>query len=481
MLGMLSCVFSKFQADKFSSTKANLGDRYVDMGSSAVSFSPSPSGQRYLDSYFPSAEVARSILKPKTSDLPMYLDPTKVIGISRSGNSSIGASNSDPSTPFSTDGTPPSVLKPSRTTFERTSSQTTSISTSPEQNRQTHRSSSNLASAFAASLYRPFSFTTSASSSPPTTYPKKRLSPAGSYLSSTPTGVTWGATSFMGKSSTKTENIRSSYSRSHSDVKEEVTTRKPVFEVRLKNQDRFHNNGYATVPLLDQDQEWRYRAYRESYAHMLYVWKMPFERCELLKFNKTTSTSSRSADQRMKPSPLAIGKSAANFLSRNISLGLDLRRHCRSCSNVIPPQNYSQDCSFCASSQTPLVCLFCTSLIQGLASPCLSCGHTLHLSCRSTLISFTSISSHDGYCISGCGCNCASHAVVEVEYPTRRKSSASITVTGDSMTEQESNLWHDPCQEDEDIWEDVAYESLARNLGARYLTPRPSQIWRGSG
>lgn len=484
MLAMLSCVFSQFQSTRISTITSGSNKRHRHPGRSPIRYrSGTPDGD-FPRVYFQSEEIARSILKPKVSDMPVRLDSRKTLSMPHSANSSVGASNSDPMTPFSTGGTPPSLFRPNRTNMERTDSQSASISTSPEQHRHALRSNSNLASAFTASFSRPFSFTASASSSPPIPYSRKRLSPAGSYIGAGPSVVTRASTSFFGKSSTITEDPKLAYSLSASDAEDETSgPKKPVFKTKLKNQDQFHNDGYVDVPLLDPSQEWRYHAYRASYAHMLYVWELPLASCETLKYSSASSNSPCPEHGQGLPL-ITIGKTttAKTFLETGDST-LNLRSHCMTCATALPSQSSNQDCPICTSPQSPLICLFCASLIRGLSSPCLLCGHVLHFSCRSRLLALSrSLNSplEVQLCISGCGCDCASHAVVEVEYPSRRKSSASLTVTGDStVDEQEQAAWRDVTQDEEDPWEDVAYESLARNLRGRYLTPRPSRIWRG--
>lgn len=477
---MLSCVFSESRHIKISTVAAKSGQEH-SIKHSPVQYHNSSRDVGLSHEYFPFEEVAKSLLRPRVSDIPIRPNSSKNVAKAHSATSSVGASNSDPMTPFSAGGTPLSLFRTSRTNFERADSQTASISTSPEQHRHAHRSNSNLASALTASFSRPFAFTASASSSPPAAYSKKRLSPAGSYMGGAPSGVTWGSTSFFNKSSTITEDPKLAYSLSASDAEEEVAgPKKPVFNIKLKNQDQFHNDGYADVPFLDPNQEWRYRAYRDSYAEMLYMWNWPIASCEILKYNHVPLDLSRH-EQGLGPPVIAIGKiPAADANPDTQDLTLNLRNHCTKCSTALPQQSSSQTCPFCTNPQTPLICLFCASIIRGLASPCLSCGHVLHFSCRSTLLrlSQSEQASDTQPCISGCGCDCASHAVVEVEYPSRRKSSASMTVMGDSaVDEMEQAEWRDVAQED--VWEDVAYESLARNLAGRHLTPRASQIWRG--
>lgn len=481
---MLSCVFSQSRGTKKPTITAGLDERHRHAGRFPVRYQSGSRDREFSRDYFQSEEIARSLLKPNVSDMPVRLNSRKTLSMPHSANSSVGASNSDPMTPFSTGGTPPSLFRSNRTNMERTDSQSASISTSPEQHRHAHRSNSNLASAFTASFSRPFSFTASASSSPPTTYSRKRLSPAGSYLGAAPSVLTRASTSFFGKSYTITEDPKSAYSLSASDAEDEMSGPKiPVFNIRLKNQDQFHNDGYVDVPLLDPSQEWRYQAYRESYAHMLYIWQVPLASCEILKYS-SAPTKSRSSEHSQSLPLIAIGKiTAAKTFPDPEKCTLILRNHCTTCATALSLQPSNQDCPFCTSPRSPLICLFCASLIRGLSSPCLFCGHVLHFSCRSRLLALSqspTSAPRTQLCISGCGCDCASHAVVEVDYPSRRKSSASMTVTGDStVDEQEQAAWRDATPEDEDAWEDVAYESLARNLRGRYLTPRPSRIWRG--
>lgn len=491
MLAMLSCVFSESPYTKYLTVAAKSGEEYGNFQHSPLPYYGARQDIGVSHGYFPSETVAKSLLKPHVPDIPRRPSSRKALSKAHSANSSLGASNSDPMTPFSTGETIPLLFRPRRTLFERTDSQAASISTSPEQQRHTQRSNSNIATAFTASLSRPFSFNASASSSPPTTYSKKRLSPAGSYMGSAPPGVTGGPTSFFNKSFTITEDPRSAYSLSASDAEDEATgPKKPVFNIKLKNQDQFHNDGYAHVPLLDPSQDWRYHAYQQAYAEILCMWDMPIASRKILKYNHLPLDCPPN-EQGPGPPVIAIGKiTAPDIIPNNQGLTLNLRNQCTNCSTALPLQPSSQPCPVCNKPRTPLTCLFCASIIRGLASPCLSCGHVLHFSCRSILLSVSSsqpLAYDTQSCISGCGCDCASHAVVEVEFPIRRKSSASITVTGNSIIGGfDPADWRDVAQqqpqeqeEDEEVWEDVAYESLARNLAGRYLTPRPSQIWRG--
>jgi WD repeat-containing protein 59 len=482
MLAMLSLVFKERCPIRSKGIFATTSDGGTGTNILPVTQAPNQ-GQEISRSYFQREGIARSLLEPLKTNSHPPIETRKAAGIPNSATSSVGASNSDPLTPFSTDGTPPSMSRPIRPHLGRKDLQTTGTSTSPEHHRHNHRSSSNLASALAASISRPFSFTASASSSPPTTYPKKRMSPAGSFLGAPTPGVTWGTTSYFGKSSTIREDPKS-YSVLHSDADDSVSVSKtPAFRTRLRNQDQFHNDGYADVPLLDPDQEPLYHGYRQAYAHLLHIWEMPFARCRVLKFGNSAPLSPSLPSHGPASAPLDIGRTnTVSSVSELKNSGLDFRNHCTTCSAILLDHSSPHSCPICTRPQPPLLCLLCVSIIRGLSSPCLSCGHVLHSTCRALLLphsSIDSISIDSMSCISGCGCDCASHAIVEVEYPSRRKSSASLTVTGEEAGQQDPFMCREATPDDEEAWEDIAYESLARNLGAKYLTPRPSQIWRG--
>lgn len=483
MLGMLTMVFLESGANRSKGSFAT-----IDSQEMRLEILPAPIQVEYKEpempwAYFQFEDIAKSILEPSKTHSNTSVERRKAVGLQNSASSSMGASGSDSNTPFISNGTPPTISKPIRPDFERTWMQTTGISTSPDHQRHASRSSSNLASALAASISRPFSFNASASSSPPTAYSKKRSSPSGSYLGAPTSGVTWGTASYFGKPSTIREATDSSRSIFLSNTENDViSSKKPAFKTTLKNQTQFRNDGYAHLPLLDPDQITTYYGYLQGYAHLLHTWGMPLARCKVLKLGKSALLRRPSPVS----TPLDIGRSNTVTSPSEIKdLELDIRNHCTTCANILPDHT-SVHCSACRRSQSPLLCLLCECVIRGLSSPCLSCGHVLHSTCRALLLpglvsQFTSIEENTT-CISGCGCNCASHTIVQVEYPSRRKSSASLTVTGDVENQTNSPLWREGTAEDEeeeDAWEDIAYESLARNLGAKYLTPKPSQIWRG--
>lgn len=485
MLAMLSCVLSEPLLAKCFMTVVETDNEQLQSQIKRSSSHLVGDWNDTLVGYFPSFEVAKNLLRPAT---PMLSDSHKRVSGPHSTSSSVGATISDPMTPFSTGATPPNVHRPPATSFERTDPLGSTIPISPEYHRNTYRSTSNLASTFAASFSRPFSFSASVSSSPPATYPRKRLSPAGSYIGAPPTGVTWGATSFFTKSSTTAEDPKYVYSLSVSDTEEGIAIPKvSVFTTKLKNQDQFGNEGYADRSLLDPAQSWRYHAYRELYAHMLIVWEMPLARCELLKYNDQPP-SVPGYPPKLVPgfsSSIAIGSSNMESLSADEETGARLGFvTCHTTfASQISQHHKDQRFASCTGPESSLICLLCAEIIRGLSSPCLACGHVLHASCRSIMLSQVTTATEDGLCISGCGCRCADHIIVEVEAPLVSQISPSPTFVGDTSIEQAQYISQGEAQIEEDTWEDiarehVAYESLAR-VRERYITPKPSQIWRG--
>lgn len=502
MLALLACVFSEHPITRTSRQSSVLVKKPMRSGEFAHYLQSSPvatsevypSLQSFVD-YYPSREVAWSLhqpLLPKVSKV----HGTQLLGSTpHSTGSSVGASTSDPNTPFSTGVTPPQSYRPSRINFERSNSQSQILSTSPEQYRLAHRSSSNLASAFASvSFSRPFSFAASASSSPPAPYSKKRPSPVGSYAAGPASlGVTWGGSSVFGWSSTITEGPKPISDLSNSEYEEDMLgTKEPSIGIRLKNQDLFDLEGHASVPLLDPDDEWKYQAYRNSYANMLTVWGMPMASCEVLKYNQL-SKPPRNAPIHMgkdlDTSLITLGRGSKKAVDASDEERLVVRwmRTCTTCGKVASHGRAgSHDISKCSvrkKKQSIMSCVLCTEIVVGLSSPCLACGHVVHSACRSQILA--SDLDTRGECISGCGCVCADHVVVEVETAPDPLSSVPSTRTLMGANEQEQHGWLD--DQDDDLWEDVAaYESLAKNLGGlgrgmkgRHLTPKPSQIWRG--
>ena len=462
MLAMLACILDEPQASNKSTGKSISG--------SSLDHTP-PSHHHFASRYYPSEEIARSHLNfLSPSELSIQVDSQRMISGPHSASSSFG-----PTSDLSTSETPPLQYKSTRTSPEHRNLQSPSLSTLTEYQRHTHRSNSNL-SAF-ASLPRPFPFG-SAAASPPNSYPKKRSSPVGSYLGNPASMNVWNS-GFFGKSSAITEAPKSSLSLSVSDAEEDVVTiaKKPVFMTKLKNQDQFHNDGYANVPLLDPSKEWRYHAYREAYAHLLYVWDMPIARAEVLNHNRPLHPDTLPTFTFGPKTTAPFGAIAgANLLSSGYNtenLNPVFRDHCHFCSTLLlPSEKPSRRCQSCSKLQPAPLCLLCNTAIRGLASPCSNCGHVVHASCRQVL----SQASLDE-CPSGCGCICADYTFMRLttsvagSVSTRDESQPEdvspadspqpLETSGEGVNEQEQLGWK------EQGWENAAYESLARNLRPR--------------
>ena len=452
----------------------------------------------YAD-YYPSCEVASSLLQPSGPRLSFPLDPRKPGAKQLSAASSLGASNSDSLTPFSTGVTPPLSYMPGRRSLERMDSNSKSISTSPEQLRQNHRSNSNLTTAF-ASFSRPFSFSTSASSSPPSAHPKKRLSPIGSHTGApTPNTILGG----LRRSFSTMEEPKLGYHGQ--DPALGLTTgisKEPIIKINLKNQDLFHNEGYSRLSLLDPQHASQYIAYRGAYAYLLSVWGMLVTKTDISKYNgKSIGLSDHTTSITDAQDPLIlIGKRAIHPSAKVFTrASLAVRRKCISCHKSRTPDSSMDSfrCRRCASNELPLVCVLCDERIRGLAIPCLVCGHVLHSACRLTLVSDITTSGLVDVdnpnvvnlsCETSCGCPCSelSDPVIELPVESTQISSTTSTIREEEEgTFEEVRRWGGRNGVDGGgggVWEDVAYKSLAKNLGpagARFVRPKVSQIWRG--
>ena len=482
MLAMLSCAFSGARGVP---SYPRVHKEYSSSGNSATSLEALNHNSNGLSNYYASEGTARAQLHSASPILTSQVDYQNISSGPHSSTSSTGAPISD----FSTVGTTPPGYRPLRMGLERRESQTTSLSTSPEQYRHTHRSSSNL-SALAASFSRPFSFTASAASSPPNMYPKKRSSPSSSYLGTQSSTISWSPAVF-GRSATITEDPKPNLSFSVSEIGEEDPSalKRSAFKTRLKHQDRFQNDGYANVPLLDPSEEWRYKHYREAYAHLLYIWGMPIARAEILSYNQLSTSDFTQPHRSAQPAASLLPMGEADLLNKPSEdtgdATLAFKNHCGSCSSLIPSKSPIRRCQTCSTLCAPPLCLLCNTLIRGLYSPCLNCGHILHDSCRSLLLSLSPMPNDPFHeeCISGCGCVCTEHNIAAVNVPdlTAKKShevSPAITVIGDVGLVFKADEPLESRDAEAGEWEDMAYESLARNLRPRKeVRAMGSHIW----
>lgn len=486
MLAMMSCVLSQYPFLSSSKGEDNVQEQTpvsainCDYGLPRL-LSPNFEHQQW---YWPSLEVAISLLQTETlpqaksENANLRMDPPSIV-------SSLGASNSDPHTPFSTGVTPPSSYKLDRINLSRSDLPSQVISTSPEHIRYSQRSNSNLASAFAASLPRPFTFSASASSSPPNSTIKKRESPGGSYVGGLPPSVTWGTTSIFGRSWSASEEpskSRNTVADSRLD-KARRTNRQVSIKINLKNQDMFSDEGYSAAPLLDGIPASQLQQYKEEYASLLLVWDLPMVKTEVLQHSSISLSRngpSKATSTISSTTPISIGRKNILVADHVEKPTLDLEIFCMDCGNTIGLGLGTTRSKFpsCRSQPIPLFCVLCDELIRGRATLCIGCGHVVHGACLSLSTSTSPFSGDGGMCVSGCDCRCPEQVVVEVSWPKDQFAPSSAPSTIREIDEADNGAR----ASDHGIWEDVAYESLAKNLGvggAKLLKPRTSQVWRG--
>ena len=487
MLAMMSCIFNLPQVIPnayYPHSKDSILRRHL-IDSVNHSFEHSTREHDWQPWYYPSHEVALSVLYPtqsswaKEKTAKLSIDPPSVA-------SSFGVSGSDPVTPFSTGKTPPLGYMSARTTSNKSDLTHQILSTSPEQLRNPHRSNSNLASAFAVSFQRPLGIITSASSSPPNFQLKTRDSPGGSYAGVHHQSVTWAATSMFGRSSSITEDPISANTTFDSPTAGQAIDQKDKsIKINLRNQDLFDDETYSSVPLLDQAQELRYRGYRDSYATMLSIWNLPITRTEILQHNsmsfmRRNSTETASMHQDM--STISIGKKTSQIMAVvDSEPSLLLKKTCSECNNTTPLSTTPSrsKCYFCHSKISSPFCVLCDEVIRGRATTCLSCGHIAHAACLSLMVTIADSRKVDGLCISGCDCHCMKDTIVRVGWPSEHIAPASPSPSTIREGEEGGS---NSRQRNYSAWEDVAYESLAKNLGiagAKYVKPKASQIWIG--
>ncbi|KIX96896.1 uncharacterized protein Z520_07616 [Fonsecaea multimorphosa CBS 102226] len=264
-----------------------------------------------------------------------------------------------------------------------------SVSTSPEGNRPSNKTTSGISySSARASLS---ALTQSYSNSPPNQSSSsgfasslKKYSPSGSLAPGwVPSGIFGSQTANRGsrmsfhhhegasqdsrelgnrsslsssgaQSSRRSNTLRTSASRRsgvsavESEVSEKTFGKKPPkrrkIKTRLVNQDRFDLDGYSSASILDRVLEKKCRAYRESYAHVLDVWQLHLQRAEVLKFDGMAAERSDMGHGR----PSAVHPPPVNGLerprrktltltSRATDLGLEIRCLCRNCGELLAP------------------------------------------------------------------------------------------------------------------------------------------------
>ena len=426
-----------------------------------------PSLEIMSSRYFPSKAVGLSILtsaSPSTS-ISSVASRSKRAEISEL--SSYSPSNSDPDSSLSTKATPPLNYSLHRQSLERGLLSSQSVSTSPEQLRHGHRSNSNLANTI-ASLSRPFSFHASSSNSPPVIH-KRGSIPIRRSINPQPDYVV-NPSSFFSKSFSNTDEGYSETEQKDVILKGRRASKSSnTLRFRLKNQDQFDIEGHAKIPLLLSERTPRYQEYRDAYAYQLSAWQMWPKKMEVLKSNSSAPSKKLVQETAIFVSPRAQRrKSMANGAQENL---LSVRRACSQCHTIEPHGTNTQSirCSRCASNMVAPTCAFCAERVLGQGCICLACGHVLHSACLAMLALHFDAHPEEAQCPAGCGCHCGefSPADFKVDEDGSRRGSAPTTIR-----EHASDRG----------WGDVAYESLAKNLGAegkKNIRPKTSQIWRG--
>lgn len=487
MLAMLSCILSEPKRPGHGTADYPKIGHDLPMHLNSAAFS--------LD-YYPTIEVARSLKERTTlfSTSRAILPPASA---QHSTGSSADVWNSDPTTPFSTGNTPPyQYHRPGRAsidhdrdfTLQRTAS---SVSISPEL-RFNRRSNSNLASTMASSLSRTAVFASSSSNSPPSNSLKKRPSPSESSIGAPTSGWIAASTMFGGKVPgtihehsglpTSSSAVTQSFTDSETDMNMPTKSHSKI-KVTLKNQNHFDLDGYASVPLLDPLQDWRYKAYRAAYARLLLVWNLPIAMCEVRKFDglpsyivpesaEATNNDGNTTKPGMAgPSLLTLDGSlrgGEGILSPNSSTGaqydcLGLQRHCPQCGDRLSAIEkngiaIAWQCPRCVGSKKVgqrMMCIVCESVVTGLYMPCLKCRHVAHFDCQHEWFLEGNADGNSTTCAAGCGCACSEHFSVEGPWPNEEQ--AESDTGGDTDTEVD----------EDDVYIGVSLELQSRRLPSR--------------
>ena len=475
MLTMMSCILSEAE----SMSQAYAHERQASgtsQGKSNSKSSQDTSSLRrasYHQGHYATVEATPSFHAAERIDSSSASSPTKLRHALSSQSSSFGNANGDPGMHITKSLTPPNFFKANQHSTDGT---TTMISTSPERMRHPQRSSSNLASAFAASLPRALTFNTSNSISPPKPpFFTKKPSPVGSL------------------STRKGALIREasrSFEKTYENLTVPPTTTAPLrlpspgepFSINLKNQDQFPFDGYAHSRLLDPATEPLRQGYRAAYANLLAAWDLPLARAEVLQYHtppphpipshaRNTSTSS-TADVALLVPP----RTAANNDTPPAGNGaLGLVTLCPVCATP-QPRGRRARCPGCRARPRPPACAFCDEPVRGLAAPCLACGRVLHLACQTALErahgeadgpDVGGVCVADGSCGGGALAGAPNDASPSPRRARRAPSMASTIREADVGGDRGGDRAGDRGARTGAAaapWEDVAYESLAKNL-----------------
>ena len=282
---------------------------------------------------------------------------------------------------------------------------TSKLSSSPEWIRPLHKSGTNLANAIMA-LPLSFSLTTSAAPSPPTvSFMKKKVSPIGS-LSAT-SGLRAGDSSAYGVSYSRSNSTKNSDGRLHAIRQQPSTTkvaRGMTFKLKSRQGATYPGNT-ENEPLLDPSMAPLYQTWRDEYAELLLNWDLLIPHAEMRKNNGLSSHNTSQATNTDKQS-FMTGTDLTVKYSVGDTRGVLAITHCRFCDNAPQRQSNESICRNCYGSYTT-ICALCNLPVHGRSSPCFTCGHVLHISCRETWeYHYTGTS-----CPTGCGCVCSAPTI----------------------------------------------------------------------
>ncbi|KAF3078166.1 hypothetical protein TWF569_003344 [Orbilia oligospora] len=164
-----------------------------------------------------------------------------------------------------------------------------------------------------------------------------------------------------------------------------------LIDLQLHHLEHFDDEGAMSVPLLDNSRQQHFRHYRETYADMLYTWDLPLQRLEILKFNGLKAFNDINLDK------------LETFSRKQDKIwdGLVVGGCCPQCgSTSTNSKRPHSGCAVCKDQPTcSLQCVICNTIIKGLYTPCLFCGHIFHTECHSQ---WTESGNYG--CPSGCGC-----------------------------------------------------------------------------
>ncbi|TGZ82469.1 hypothetical protein EX30DRAFT_186364 [Ascodesmis nigricans] len=463
MLAMLSCVLTDSEA---SSGKNHLTEtRAIDIPDSKRRSSVSRD-------YYPNVEMIVQSQQAAFSISPAHHSVSLTpIGPSGSYSSSPGRHfGSDPThtLAFSAGTTPPGHL------FDYG---LYSLSSSPEVHHHHtmgnfRRSNSNISANFSRALMG------ASNASPPS---RRRPSPADSLVNAfaTSSAVTWGAITTFGSGSKGAAERAVSETMTDDNSSESGDSEyspDPII-VTMHNSKSFDTEANISSSLLDSSRGALYRAWRDTYANLLYAWGLQTRRLEILKFNSiafapsefdphqhhSTVSSSPNAGsvypdfgrhtRRHQSTSSVIGS-----ISRTVATapakwdGLEMAGCCNRCGAVLDVTSGAKgECKACKRRQLTMVCVICHTVVKGLYTPCLQCGHVCHAECHRSWFfdinrdedEYESLEDEGGgmkekadnvdeECPAGCGCVCVYGAEekTDEQYSTQATGGSSLSTRG---------------------------------------------------